>query len=430
MVDNTLNLAGDRPVITRAEQRDQVAHSGLGRDQLALLTIFFIVVTYHIQNPLLQFVTQFGKAFRNTSLQPVLVSSLAISAGILIISTQAWKTVIGKVASAGLILYTLYALLAILFQFNLLGALLGIPQAGFLDQIKGDTPTAPFETALAISTVFEYLALLCTLVLWSPWERLPVYLRVIRRNAPVLIVAVVFLILWEMIINVFQIQEFLLPKPTTIGGTFIEIYPRLVSVGWNTFQNAVWGFIVGCGAGFITGMLSARFIVFSRALLPLAIAANSVPIIAFAPIINNWFGPLSPWSKVVIVGVLTYFPAMISTVRGLNSVSPLQIELMRSYAATEMAIFRKLRLPSSLPFVFSALKVGTTVSMIGAIVSEYFGGTTQGIGYRIREDAANFKYPEAWAAIIVASLLGILFYTLVSAVERGVMPWHVSFRDE
>lgn len=430
MVDNTLKLAGQRTAAERREQRDQIARQSLGRDQLALLTIFFIVVTYHIQNPLLQFVTQFGKAFRNTTLQPVLALALGICAALLILNTQALKSLPGKIAAGILAIFSVYAILAIVFKVNLLGVALNIPQEQFLSEIKGDTPTAPFETALTISTIFEYAALIATLWLWSPWERLPVYERLIRRNAPVLIVAVLVLLLWETVISVFKVQEFLLPKPSTIGGTFIEIYPRLVTVGWNTFQNAIWGFIVGCEAGFLTGMISARYVMFSRAALPLAIAANSVPIIAFAPIINNWFGPLSPWSKIVIVGVLTYFPVMISTVRGLNSVSPLQLELMRSYAATEMTIFRKVRLPSSLPFVFSALKVATTVSMIGAIVSEYFGGTTQGIGYRIREDAANFKYPEAWAAIIVASLLGILFYTLVSAVERGIMPWHVSFRDE
>ena len=169
---------------------------------------------------------------------------------------------------------------------------------------------------------------------------------------------------------------------------------------------------------------------FSRALLPLAIAANSVPMIAFAPIMNNWFGALNPASKIAIVAVLTYFPSMISTVRGLTSVDNLSLELMRSYAATEMEIFRKLRLPNALPYIFSALKLSTTLAMIGAIVSEYFGGSTQGLGYRIREDAALFKYPESWAAIIMASLLGILFYLLVSAVERAVMPWHISFREE
>jgi NitT/TauT family transport system permease protein len=229
----------------------------------------------------------------------------------------------------------------------------------------------------------------------------------------------------------FGVQEFLLPRPSVIGTTFLEIYSRgLISVAWNTFQNAFWGFMLGCSAGILTGLISARFTSFSRALLPLAIAANSVPMIAFAPIMNNWFGALNPMSKIAIVGVLTYFPAMISTIKGLTSVDATSLELMKSYAAGPMEIFVKLRFPNAMPYIFSALKVSTTLSMIGAIVSEYFGGSTQGLGYRIREDAALFRYPESWSAIIVASLLGILFYLLVTAVERLVMPWHVSFRDE
>ena len=182
----------------------------------------------------------------------------------------------------------------------------------------------------------------------------------------------------------------------------------------------------------MTGIFSSRkgFTNFSKALMPLAIAANSVPIIAFAPIFNTWFGALNPQSKIAIVAVLTYFPAMISTVKGLNSVDYRSLELMRSYAATEMEIFRKLRFPNALPFIFSALKVATTLAMIGAIVSEYFGGSTKGLGYRIREDAQLFRYPESWSAIIIAALLGILFYMVVSAVERATMPWHISFREE
>jgi NitT/TauT family transport system permease protein len=222
----------------------------------------------------------------------------------------------------------------------------------------------------------------------------------------------------------------LLPRPTVIGTTFLDTYPRLVSAGWVTFQNAFWGFVIGCGAGILTGMLASRFVSFSRALLPLAIAINAVPIIALAPIFNNWFGTITPTSKIALVAVLTYFTATISTIRGLTSADPLSLELMRSYAASNFETFRKLRLPTALPFIFSALKVATTISMIGAIVSEYFGGSTAGLGYKIRDDAGLFKYPEAWASILMASLFGILFYLVVSAVERAMLSWHVSFREK
>lgn len=432
--------AASESIYSEAADAVLAMESGLGRDFLALATLFLIVVTYHLQNPLMQFEINFGRAFRNATLQPVLAFALLICAVALAFngspfSAERWRALrrapLRLAAMVVLIVYTVYVLLAIVLKFNLLGALLGIPQELFLEQVDEEGPLAAFQTALTISTALEYLALAAVLVLWSPWSRLGIYARATRKNAPALLVAVVVLVLWEVALVAFGVQEFLLPRPSVIGTTFLDIYSRgLISVGWNTFQNAFWGFAVGCGLGILTGVLSARFTSFSKALLPLAIAANSVPIIAFAPIMNNWFGALNPASKIAIVGVLTYFPAMISTVKGLTAVDTLSLELMQSYAASPMTIFFKLRFPNALPYIFSALKVSTTLAMIGAIVSEYFGGSTQGLGYRIREDAALFKYPESWAAIIVASVLGILFYLLVSAVERALMPWHISFRDE
>jgi NitT/TauT family transport system permease protein len=415
-----------------SEAADAILHTGrLGRDLVALLAIFLIVVTYHIQNPLLQFELQFGRAFRNVTLQPILALALAAC---IVYLTGSWQQLrrnpVRLAVTAGLLLYALYIILVTIFDFNLLGALLGIPQEIFLNQIEEGAPLDLLQQALNISTIVEYLAIVGVIYLWSPWRRLPVYTKAIQRNFAPLLVAIVVLVLWEALINIFNIQQFLLPKPSVIASKFVEIYPRLVSVGWNSFQNAFWGFVIGCGLGILTGLISARFTHFSRALLPLAIAANSVPIIAFAPIMNNWFGALNPASKMAIVAVLTYFPATISTVKGLTSVDNTSLELMRSYAASQWEIFRKLRLPNALPFIFSALKVATTLSMIGAIVSEYFGGSTQGLGYSIREDAALGKYSETWSAIIIASVLGILFYVLVSAVERAVMPWHVSFRED
>lgn len=424
----------------------------LGRDMLALVTIFLILVVYHIQNPLLQFETQFGRAFRNASLQSVMVILLVIVSVVLVRgalrkddragATQAangstsplrtsWRQHPLLWVVAGIIaLYCVYGVLVVGLRWQPLGAALGIDQAVFLDATDETSPLALLETALTVSTVFEYLAVAAVIVLWQPWTRLAVYGRAVRRQSAALVVAVLVLVLWETLISVFQIQQFLLPRPSVIGGTLAQTYPRLITAGWLTFQNAFWGFVIGCGAGILVGMVSARFLMFSKAMLPVAIAINAIPIIALAPIFNNWFGALNPASKIAIVVVLTFFPAMISTVRGLTSVDPLSLELMRSYAASQWEIFRKLRLPTSLPYIFSALKVATTLSMIGSIVSEYFGGSTAGLGYRIRDDAGLFKYPEAWSAILVASLYGILFYLVVSAVERALLSWHVAFREK
>ncbi|MFN8450123.1 MAG: ABC transporter permease [Anaerolineae bacterium] len=402
----------------------------LGRDMLALAAIFFVIVTYHIQNPLLKEGTQFGSAFRNASLGAAMTLGLALCAASLV--RVHWRKLNPIQLGAAIVLgaYTLFMVLAIWLGFNLAGALTGVPQELFTQRMNADTPTALLEGALTLPTTLEYLALLGVVILWEPWARGAVYRRGLRRQGAALLVGVLVLVLWEVLIEVLRIQEFLLPKPSVIGGALLDGYPRLISAGWMTFQNAFWGYVIGCGAGILTGIVSSRFTSFSKALLPVSIAVNAVPILALAPIFNNWFGLLSPTSKIAIVAVSGYFPSMISTVRGLTSVDPLSLELMKSYAATQSRPSASCVCRSALPYIFSALKVGTTLAMIAAIVSEYFGGTTAGLGFRIRDDAGLFKYPDAWSAIFIAALYGIIFYMVVSAVERALMSWHISFREK
>jgi NitT/TauT family transport system permease protein len=421
-------MLSPKPAVPSSEVHD---HRTLGRDLLALLAVFLVIVGYHLQNPILLYEVRFGSAFRNATLQPILAISLILVSLALI---GGWARLrhhpVQAIAGMFLLAYCAYIAAAVLLDWNLGGVLLSIDQSVFLDRLRDGAPLDLLGQHVRATAVLEYLAILAILILWQPWTRLPVYWRTLRQHAAALAVAAVVIVLWELMINLFSIQQFLLPRPTVIAQTFIEVYPRLVSAAWNTFQNAFWGFAIGCGAGIVFGMISARFTSFSQALLPLAVGLNAVPIIALAPIMNLWFGDLNPASKIAIVVVLTFFPAMVSTVRGLTSVDQSSLELMKSYAATPWTVFRKLRIPSALPYIFSALKVATTLSMIGAIVSEYFGGSTAGLGYRIRDDAGLFKYPEAWSAIVMASVFGILFYLVVSAVERVFLHWHVSFREK
>lgn len=406
---------------------------GSGRDLLALMTMLFVIAVAHIQSPLLLYNAQFGTAFRNATLQPVL--AIALLGGAALWGWLAWGERPGVwrtlrlMAVGALVVYAGMAVASIGFGFNLAGAIAGVDQAVFRERLADDAPIAALESAQALMIGLEIGALIAVVILWRPWSRLAVYRRAVTKNVSPLVIAVLVLLIWEGGIALFNIQQFLLPRPTVIGATLAEIYPRLVSAGWNTFQNAFWGYAVGCGLGVLTGFAAARFIGFSRALLPIAIGINAIPIIALAPIMNNWFGGLNPFSKIAIVALMTFFPAMISTIRGLTSVEVVQMELMRSFAASTGDIFRKLRLPSALPYIFNALKVATTLAMIGAIVGEYFGGSTTGLGYRIRDDAGLFKYPEAWAAILVAALFGIAFYQVISAIERAALAWHVSFRE-
>lgn len=236
------------------------------------------------------------------------------------------------------------------------------------------------------------------------------------------------LALWEAVVRAFGIQQFLLPPPTAIAAAFAEHADELVTVGRNTLVEAVGGLLLGGAAALVVAFATARWTVASRALLPFAIAANSVPIIAFAPIMNNWFGILNPLSKMMVVAVLVFFPIMINTVRGLTFVDASALELMRSYAAGELAVFAKVRVPNALPYFFTAMRVSATLSLIGAIVAEYFGGARSVLGQFIITEAAFFRFANAWAAIIVASALSVAFFLIILAVERVAIPWHASAR--
>src|SRR2546427_11797999 len=201
-----------------------------------------------------------------------------------------------------------------------------------------------------------------------------------------------------------------------------------MTVGRNTLVEAVGGLVIGGVAALIVAFAIARWASASRAPLPFAIAANSVPIIAFAPIMNNWFGVLNPLSKMMGVAVPVVFPIMINTLRGLTLVDQASLELMRSYAATERAIFAKVRVPNALPYIFTALTVSATLSLIGAIVAEYFGGARSVLGPFIITEAAFFRFANAWAAIVIASAASIAFFLIIVAIERVAIPWHASAR--
>jgi NitT/TauT family transport system permease protein len=182
--------------------------------------------------------------------------------------------------------------------------------------------------------------------------------------------------------------------------------------------------VLGCGGGILAAMAASRSPAFAGLVLPYAIASASVPIIALAPLAIVWFG-VEQGSKIAIVTLMTFFPTFISALRGLLGVTPQALELMRSCAATERQVFLKLRLPYSLPFVFAALRGCTTLAMIGAVVSEFFGGPVKSLGVYIKSTASLFQTREAWSAILVACALGLLFYGAVALLERLAMPWRV-----
>jgi NitT/TauT family transport system permease protein len=253
--------------------------------------------------------------------------------------------------------------------------------------------------------------------------------RGLRDWIPAALIFVLGIAIWEGAIKAFDIQKFLLPSPDAIIRTLYDQRDVLWSAGWYTFKEALGGFVAGSALAVGFGILVARFPRAGNALMPVAIAANAIPIIAFAPIFNAWFDPLTPTPKMAVAGVLCFFPVLVNTLRGLQSVKPEQLELMRSYACGEVETFRRVRFPTALPYIFTALKVASVLAMIGAVVGEYFGGSFNALGVLIRSRAQILDFESAWAAILVACVFGLGFYAAVSIAERLVVRWAPSTRD-
>lgn len=255
------------------------------------------------------------------------------------------------------------------------------------------------------------------------------FLSWLREWLPALVVIAIGLVVWQWVLpDVVGVQRFLLPRFSAVAQTFWDEREALWSAGWFTFKEALGGWAIGSSLAFVSALALARWRPLGRALMPYAIAANAIPIIAFAPITNAWFGTFSPRSKMAIAAVLCFFPVLVNSLRGLTSVRPESIELMRSYAASEASTFRRVRIPNSLPFVFSGLKVASVLAMIGAIVGDYFGGSIEALGIQIRSSVGLSQFEYAWAAILVASILGLVFYGAISLVEHFALRWHPSSR--
>jgi NitT/TauT family transport system permease protein len=257
--------------------------------------------------------------------------------------------------------------------------------------------------------------------------------RVVKQvidYVPTALLFVAVLAGWESAVRTLDIQQFILPRPTAIFAALVQQAPLLLVIGQYTATEAIIGLLIGCGAGILVALATARWTAAHEAFFPLAIAANSIPIIAFAPIMNNWFGVTTQLSKIMIVGIVTFFPMMLNLMRGLAQVEPSALELMRSYAGGEWQVLLKVKMPNALPYLFNALKVCSTLSLIGAIVGEFFGGPRAALGVYITQEAAYFRFENSWAAIILAAVLGIAFYAIIALMERLVMPWHASMRRQ
>jgi NitT/TauT family transport system permease protein len=249
-----------------------------------------------------------------------------------------------------------------------------------------------------------------------------------QRALPAIALFASGILVWETTVRVFDIKAFIVPAPSAIVRALFVEWSDIAAAARGTFTTALLGLVLGTLLGIGAALTAARWPMAREGAMPLAIAANSTPIIVLAPVANSWFGLLSPWSSIVVVAILVFFPVMINLVRGLLSADASHLELMASYAASYRTTMWKLQLPGALPYMFSALKVAAALSLIGAIVKEYFGGSQSRLGQYLTLKAGNFQFEEVWAAVLVAAAFGIGLYVLITVVEKRFMSWHVSVR--
>ncbi len=248
----------------------------------------------------------------------------------------------------------------------------------------------------------------------------------LARLVPPVLVFLGALVIWE-VATAGQGRR-VIPPPSAILAAAGRESGLLLRAAIATFTEAIGGLAIGTTAGIVVGFATARWAVARDILVPLAVGASTIPLIAVAPIIGNWFGVLNPLSKMMMAALLVFFPVVINVIRGLVEVQPSQLELMRSYASGESVVLRKVRVPNMLPFLFTALKVAATLAFIGAIVAEYFGGTSAVIGRVVLTSMSSGSFDVAWAGILIGALGAMAAYIAVILVERIVIPWSPSFR--
>ncbi|MEI4194487.1 ABC transporter permease [Roseovarius sp. E0-M6] len=258
--------------------------------------------------------------------------------------------------------------------------------------------------------------------------------RLSRSGSPVApfvvpaLFGITILVLWEGMVRGLGINPVLLPAPTAIAETFSNnlglLWGDLVQT---VFKGAFSGYAIGCGAAILMGIAVDRSPFLQRGLLPVGNFVAALPIVGMAPILVMWFG--FDWeSKAAVVVVMVFFPVLVNTVAGLRDTDTMQRDLMRTYGASYTQTLLKLRLPAAMPFIFNGLKIATTLALIGAIVAEFFGSPTRGMGFRISTSVGQLAMDLVWAEIVVAAIVGSALYGGVAFLEARVTFWHPSQR--
>ncbi len=251
--------------------------------------------------------------------------------------------------------------------------------------------------------------------------------RAVKFAVPA-IFGITILVIWEGLVKGLQVPSVILPPPSMIAAKVADSILILWGDLVQTFvKGALTGYIIGCGAAVITAILIDRSTFLQRGLLPVGNFIAALPIIGTAPILVMWFG--FDWqSKAAVVVVMVFFPMLVNTVQGLKATDQMQRDLMHTYAGSYWQTLFKLRLPAAMPAIFNGLKIATTLALIGAIVAEFFGSPTRGMGFRISVEVGRLGLDMVWAEIFVAALAGSAFYGAVAMLEKGITFWHPSQR--
>lgn len=238
---------------------------------------------------------------------------------------------------------------------------------------------------------------------------------------------IAFLLFWQFggVHAILHFKIFQLPVPSVILQTVVQNFPKMLSDTWVTVSGALTGMLIGSLFGFLVAVIATMFPKWGYPSLIIISLFNAIPIVALSPIMNRWFSN-GFGQKVGVVSVVCMATMAINAYRGINDLKPFSLDLLQSYAASKMTVFFKLRLPNSLPSIFTALKINIANALIAAMISEYFASSTAGLGFSIKDNLRKAMMAKGWSCIVMAALVGMLMYSILTLVERRSLRWHAS----
>lgn len=241
--------------------------------------------------------------------------------------------------------------------------------------------------------------------------------QTMRIVAPIA-VGLIVLGIWQFLVSVVGVSDYLLPSPASIVEEFIAYWPSIWAAMVITGMNSLIGLVVGSILGILLAALAARWRAMDQMSAPVVAALAVVPIVALAPVLNSMFGADSQFGRQAIAALASFVPVFLNTLRGFRQTAPVHRDLMKAYAATPRQVLRSLTLPTARPFILTGIRIASSLAVISALVAEYFGGPRGGLGAQISTSAASSAYARAWAYVVASIVLGLLFYLVTLGLER------------